>query len=131
MHGYTEKKLITSVTQKGFKMSQISMIEENAGTIIKLKGQFIGGEETDELRKMLQSVAEQKKNKLIVDLAEVTYLNSTALGVLISAHANFVKRDGKIVICEVSETLYKIFVITKLTNVFNMAPTLEEAKKFL
>ncbi|MGE5480004.1 MAG: STAS domain-containing protein [Chloroflexota bacterium] len=112
-------------------MSQISMIEENAGTIIKLKGQFIGGEETDELRKMLQSVAEQKKNKLIVDLAEVTYLNSTALGVLISAHANFVKRDGKIVICEVSETLYKIFVITKLTNVFNMAPTLEEAKKFL
>ncbi|MFM8474014.1 MAG: STAS domain-containing protein [Candidatus Kapaibacterium sp.] len=97
--------------------------------ILRLSGQFIGGQETDELRTVLRSVSEQRSNLLIVHLGEVTYLNSTSLGVLISAHAGFVKRGGRIALAEISDPIKQVFVITKLDNVFEIFPTEEEARK--
>ncbi len=112
-------------------MSQMKIEEQIGGTVLHLKGQFIGGEETDELRQKLQEIAAQKTNNLIINLEKVSYLNSTALGVLISSHASFAKRDGKIVLCNVSKSIENIFVITKLTMVFNITDSLEEAIKTL
>ncbi len=108
-------------------MSQIKIEDQIGGSIIHLKGQFVGGEETDELRDTLKSISDFKKNNLIIDLKDTTYLNSTALGVLISAHANFVKRDGKIILCNISKSIENIFVITKLTMVFTITENVEEA----
>lgn len=112
-------------------MSQIKIDEQIGGVVIHLKGQFIGGEETDKLRDTLKEIAEQKRNNLIIDLESVTYLNSTALGVLISAHANFVKREGKIILCNISKSLENIFVITKLTLVFTITDSVNDAIKML
>ena len=112
-------------------MSQIRIEDQIGGAILHLKGQFIGGEETDQLKENLKSFAEKQQNSLIIDLESVTYLNSTALGVLISAHANFIKRNGKIILCNVSKSLENIFVITKLTLVFTIAETLDDAIKLL
>ncbi|MFP4527070.1 MAG: STAS domain-containing protein [Candidatus Kapaibacterium sp.] len=108
-------------------MSQIKKEEQIGGTLLHLKGQFVGGEETDQLRDSLRNIAEKKQNNLIINLDKVTYLNSTALGVLISAHANFAKRDGKIILCNVSKSIENIFVITKLSLVFSITDTLDEA----
>lgn len=112
-------------------MSQIKVQEQIGGSILSLKGQFVGGEETDQLRDLLKEISDSQKNKLIIDLKETTYLNSTALGVLISAHASFIKRDGKIILCNISKSIENIFVITKLTMVFTIAETLELAIKEL
>lgn len=110
-------------------MSQIRIQEQIGGIVLHLKGQFIGGEETDSLRDTLKELMENQKAKLVIDLKDVTYLNSTALGVLISAHTNFVKREGKIILCNVSKSIENIFVITKLSLVFEIAGSLEEAIK--
>ena len=112
-------------------MSQIKIEEKTNAVILSLKGQFIGGEETDKLRNSLMEIAQQKQNKLVIDLAKATYLNSTALGVLISAHANFVKREGKIVLCNVNKSIQNIFVITKLSLVFTIVESLNEAIKLI
>lgn len=112
-------------------MSQIKLQEQIGGTILHMKGQFVGGVETDQLRDALKSVSDSQKNKLIIDLKETTYLNSTALGVLISAHASFVKRDGKIILCNISKSIENIFVITKLTMVFAITEDLDSAIKEL
>jgi anti-sigma B factor antagonist len=64
--------------------------------VLELKGNFVGGDETDELQSEIKKAAEMGNLKLVIDLGEVAYLNSSALGVLISAHANYTKRGGKI-----------------------------------
>ena len=110
---------------------QIKTEEHNGITVVRLRGQFIGGEETDDLRKLLNQMAEEKKSALVVDLEKVTYLNSTALGVLISTHANFTKRNSRIALCNISKNIENIFVITKLTLVFDIYPTVDEAIKQL
>lgn len=97
--------------------------------VLRLSGQFIGGQETDDLRLVLGSVSKQQSNSLIVHLGNVTYLNSTSLGVLISAHASFVKRRGRIALAAISEPIKHVFVITKLDNVFEIFDSEEEAIK--
>lgn len=110
---------------------QIRHEERDGIMIIHLRGQFIGGDETDELRKILNGLAEEKKTSLVIDLEKVTYLNSTALGVLISTHANFTKRNSKVALCNISKNIENIFVITKLTLVFDIYPTVDDAIKKL
>ncbi len=112
-------------------MSQIKMEEQIGGAILHLKGQFIGGEETEQLRDALKDISSQQRSKLIINLEKTTYLNSTALGVLISAHSNFAKREGTVVLCNLDKSLENIFVITKLIKVFTIADTLESAIKLL
>lgn len=115
-------------TNQGVEMSQIKIEEQIGGAIIRMNGQFIGGDETDRLRQTLKDLAKKENAAVILDMEKTSYLNSTALGVLISAHASFVKNNGKIVLCNVGKSIENIFVITKLTLVFPIYDTMEEAK---
>ena len=112
-------------------MSQINLEKQIGGSVLNLKGQFTGGNETDALRDMIKELAKGDTANLIINLEKVTYLNSTALGVLISGHSSFIKKEGRVILCNVCKSLENIFVITKLTMVFDIVETLDEAIKKL
>ncbi len=99
--------------------------------IVTLRGEFIGGEETDQLRDTLKKLPAEGIKKVIIDLGKVSYLNSTALGVLISAHATFTKAGGKIVLANLTKGIENIFIITKLTLIFDIYSSVDEARKAL
>jgi anti-anti-sigma factor len=105
---------------------KVKVTNDNDITVVRMNGEFIGGNETDDLRDALAREADSGTNKLLIDLAGATYLNSTALGVLIAAHTNFSKRDGRIGLCNVSKNIQNIFVITKLALVFTIYDTLDD-----
>ena len=110
-------------------MGKIKVTELKDGelVVIEPKGNFVGGDETDELRDTVKQYSDKGNTKLVIDLGGVLYLNSTALGVLISAHANYAKRSGKIVLCQLNKNLENLFVITKLSLIFDSYPNKEEA----
>ena len=97
--------------------------------VIEVKGSLVGGEETDELRNAVADFVEQGNKKLIIDLSKVTYLNSTAIGVLVQAHTTYAKNKGHVKLCGINKSINNIFVITKLTMVFDVAETREDAVK--
>ena len=72
-------------------------------------------------------IADEGNVKLVIDLGEVSYLNSSALGVLISAHANYAKREGIIKLCRLNKNIENLFVITKLSKIFDSYPSQMEA----
>jgi anti-sigma B factor antagonist len=102
-------------------------IADKGIVIIEPKGNFVGGDETDELRATIKKYADEGNLKLVIDLGQVLYLNSTALGVLISAHSNYTKREGKIKLCQLNKNLENLFVITKLALIFDSYATQQEA----
>ncbi len=106
---------------------KITEIKDKDISVIAPKGNFVGGDETDELRDTIKKLSDEGNKRLVIDLGEVLYLNSTALGVLISAHANYSKREGKIKLCQLNKNLENLFVITKLALIFDSYPTQEEA----
>ncbi|MBM4158145.1 MAG: STAS domain-containing protein [Ignavibacteria bacterium] len=106
---------------------KITEFKEKDLIVLELKGNFVGGDETDELRDTIKKISEEGNKKLIIDLGGVVYLNSTALGVLISAHTNYTKREGKIKLCQLNKNLQNLFVITKLSLIFDAYHSQQEA----
>jgi anti-sigma B factor antagonist len=105
-----------------------STLEEGIG-LIEPKGAIIGGDETTELRSAVADFATRGYEKLIIDLSKVTFLNSTGIGVLVSAQTTYAKKGWKVKLCGVNKNIDSIFVITKLTLVFDVCENRQEAIK--
>lgn len=108
-------------------MSQILIEEIKNGSIIHLKGQFIGGDETESLRSKLNELCDSENNKVVIDLEKVTYLNSTALGVFITANNNYLRKNGIIILCNISKPIENIITMTKLNLVFTITENTNSA----
>jgi len=64
---------------------------------------------------------------LIVDLARVTYVDSSGLAVLIEGMQNVAKYGGTFAVAGLQETVRLIFEIARLDQVFQIFPTVEAA----
>ena len=80
-----------------------------------------------ELKKTLQEAIENGATRVVVDLSETTFLDSTALGVLIGAVKRLRSRDGSLVIVNTDTNIAKTFEITGLDQIFTILPTREAA----
>ncbi len=97
--------------------------------VLEPRGSLIGGEETDELKTKARDLIEQGNKKLVLDLGGVTYINSSGIGALVSVHTMYQKAQGKIKLCNVAKGVQNVFVITKLTSVFEVEEDREQAVK--
>ena len=95
--------------------------------VITPKGYLTGGDETDEFERAIKVLGESGNKLLVINLGETQHLNSTALGVLISAHSSYIKRGGQMKLCAVDKRIENIFVITKLSLVFDVYPNEAQA----
>ena len=95
--------------------------------ILTPRGYLVGGEETDELEKLIRDLSAAGNLHLLIDLGETQHINSTALGVLITAHTNYLRRQGQMKLCRVDNRIKNIFVITKLSLVFDVYDDVETA----
>ena len=80
-----------------------------------------------ELKKTLQEAIEGGATRVVVDLSETTFLDSTALGVLIGAIKRLRSRDGALTIVNTESTIAKTFEITGLDQIFTITDTREAA----
>src|SRR3954453_7566172 len=80
-----------------------------------------------ELKQKLTDAIEGGKSRIVVDLTDTTFLDSTALGVLIGAVKRLRSRDGALVIVNVDQNIAKTFEITGLDQIFSILGTREEA----
>jgi anti-sigma B factor antagonist len=80
-----------------------------------------------ELKQVLAEAIEGGRIRIIVDLTDTTFLDSTALGVLIGAVKRLRSRDGALAIVNVDDNIAKTFEITGLDQIFTIVPTRDEA----
>ena len=104
-----------------------STLDEGRLVILEPKGSLVGGEETDELKKTVSGLLEKGNRKLIIDLGDVEYLNSSAIGALVSAHTSYLNREGKLMLCNLNKSISNVFIVTKLSTIFNSADKREDA----
>jgi anti-sigma B factor antagonist len=97
--------------------------------LIEVGGSLLGGDETDKMRAAVAGFLDRDYQKLIIDLSDVTYLNSTAIGVLVSAHTSYSRKGWQIKLCGINKNINNIFVITKLTLVFDVHDSRQDAIK--
>lgn len=108
-------------------MATMKQRQVGAVAILTPKGYLTGGEETEEVERGIKALGEEGNKHLVINLSETQHLNSTALGVLISAHSSYVRRGGQMKLAAVDKRIENIFVITKLSLVFDVYPSEEQA----
>jgi anti-sigma B factor antagonist len=104
-------------------------VEERAGSsppVIAVGGE-IDVATAPQLRECLHRVIARGESTVLVDLLNVTFLDSTALGVLVGALKRCRELGGDLQLVVADSRIVKIFEITGLTNVFTIVDSLEAA----
>ena len=104
-------------------------IEERPGTsppVIAVGGE-IDVATAPQLRECLHRVIAQGEATVVLDLLGVTFLDSTALGVLVGALKRCRELGGELQVVVTDPRIVKIFEITGLTSVFTIAGSLADA----
>ncbi len=102
---------------------KVSKLADGEVAVIEPRGELIGGDETDELRSEVAKLSAGGNKRLVIDLGRTNYLNSTAIGVLIWAHTHYAKDGGEVKLANLNKSIKNIFVVTKLTLVFDVHDT--------
>ena len=82
-----------------------------------------------ELRERLLALAEAGRTVAVVDLSEVSFVDSTALGVLVSGVKRLRSAGGDLRLVVTQPRIAKVFEITGLNDVFRIYPSAEEAAR--
>ncbi len=81
------------------------------------------------LRERLYAIIERGGSRVVVDLLAVTFIDSTALGVLIGALKRCREHGTSMHLVVAEARILKVFEITGLTDLFTFFPTLDEATR--
>jgi anti-sigma B factor antagonist len=71
-------------------------------------------------RKDVSDLAGQKPKYLIVDLAEVGFMDSSGLGALVSALKSVKAAEGEMIVCSLSEQVQMLFELTSMGKIFKI-----------
>ncbi len=99
--------------------------------ILTLNGNLIGEEAGSGILEIANDAINRGKILCLIDIENVKYINSSGIGVLITLLTKFRNNEGEVVIMKPSEHVNKLLIITKLTAIFKIADSLEEAIKEL
>jgi anti-sigma B factor antagonist len=80
-----------------------------------------------ELKQALTEAVEAGDYRVVIDLTDVSFLDSTALGVLIGAVKRLRSRGGALAIVNTETSIAKTFEITGLDQIFTIVPSRREA----
>jgi anti-sigma B factor antagonist len=95
--------------------------------VLTFSGDLIGEPETTKVREKIYSLIAEDINKVVVDMGDVSYVNSSGLGCLISALTSLRNGGGDLKLADVGKKVKSIFVITQLVKVFDTHETVEGA----
>jgi anti-sigma B factor antagonist len=107
-----------------FSLSQEALDDERH--VVAVRGE-IDLFTAPELKSALADAIEEGRLRIVVDLSETTFLDSTALGVLIGAVKRLRSREGRLTIVNTDDNIAKTFEITGLDQIFTIRASRDEA----
>lgn len=97
--------------------------------VLEPKGKIMGGPDATLLHEKLHECIEGGIKKVIIDLSDVDWMNSTGLGILISGLTTLRNNGGELKLANVTDKIQSLLTITKLVTVFEAHDSVDEAIK--
>ncbi len=103
-------------------MINLYINERQAGdvTILDLKGRLRVGGNAVAMHKSIRNLVLEKKNRILLNLADVTYIDSCGLGELVASQISVENKGGEIKLVGLTEMLRELFSVTRLLTVFDI-----------
>jgi len=112
-------------------MAELEVKERQAGdvTILDMNGAVRIGEGSVALRDAIRRLAEEGKKKMLLNLAGVSYVDSSGIGELIANYTTVKRQGGQLKLLNLTDRIQNLLVITKLLTVFDSYDNETEALK--
>jgi anti-sigma B factor antagonist len=92
----------------------------NGATVVDLSGPISLGEGSAMLREMLRDLARKGEKRIILNLADVTYIDSTGIGELVSGYTSIKNQGGELKLLNLTRRVHDILLVTRLYTVFDI-----------
>jgi anti-sigma B factor antagonist len=99
---------------------EIARREKEGITILDLKGPLTAGATATALRESLRSHLSEQRGNVVLNLAEVDYIDSTGLGSMVMCYTALRKASGRLVLLNLNRRHLELLVLTKLSTVFEI-----------
>lgn len=99
---------------------QINIEEKGGVTVVKVIGD-IDINTSPEFKKSCDSAISAKKDKIVINLSDVSYVDSSGLATLVEVLKNMRAYGGKLKLASLSDKVRGLFEITKLDKLFDIA----------
>ncbi len=96
-------------------------------TVLDLGGKITLGEESGRLRHAVQEAVSAGSKKILLNLADVNYIDSAGLGELVSAFTTVKNAGGELKLLNLTKRVKDLLVITKLLTVFDVKDNEKDA----
>lgn len=108
---------------------RIDVANDNGATVVHPSGERLDIEVAADFRAMLLSLIEQGHRRLVVDLSDVSFIDSSGLGALVSALKTLKRSDngGDVRLARVQAPVVSLLEIIRLNRVFTTYATVEQA----
>jgi anti-sigma B factor antagonist len=89
-------------------------------TILDVQGRIVLGDEIGSLRDAVHGLIAQSKKKIILNLADVDYIDSSGVGELVGCFTTVRNSGGELKLLNLSQKVHDILNVTKLYTVFDI-----------
>jgi len=108
----------------------MKITQRNVGdvTVLDCSGKITLGEGTMAVRNTVRDILKNGGRKIILNLGDVNYIDSSGIGELVSTYTSVTNQGGKLVLLNLTKKIQELLAITKLLTVFQVH---EDEKKAL
>ena len=99
---------------------KITNREVDGTSVIELEGRVVLGEESNALREKVKSMLAAGQKKIILNMDNVTYIDSAGLGALVAAHHSARTQGASLKLTNLGTKFKEILQVTKLLTVFDV-----------
>ncbi len=110
---------------------QLKRKEESGVTILEVQGTIKLGESAQQFSRELEHVFDSTKGGVLLDLAEIDYVDSTGIGELVGHLQKFSRANRKMVLFRPHKRIESLLKLTRLDSVFPVFWDKDEALAFL
>jgi anti-sigma B factor antagonist len=89
-------------------------------TILDLSGRITLGEGSITLRDSVRDVLAKGSKKILLNLGQITYIDSSGIGELVSAFTSVKNAGGELKLLNLTQKVHDLLQITKLYTVFDI-----------
>jgi anti-sigma B factor antagonist len=89
-------------------------------TVMDISGRITLGEGCSQLREMIRDQVSKGNKKVLLNLGDVTYIDSSGIGELVSAFTTVSKEGGQLKLLNLTKKVHDLLQITKLYTVFDV-----------
>ncbi|OFV88388.1 MAG: anti-anti-sigma factor [Acidobacteria bacterium RBG_16_70_10] len=107
----------------------MKIVERQVGdvVILDLHGKILIGEGDDDLREAVTRLADGGKTRILLNLADVPYVDSAGLGEIVRTYTTVSRKGGKLKLLNLTRKIQDLLSITKLLTVFETYDSESEA----